>query len=134
MKYLSKTLVLCLLVGATLVGTAAAATLTMTSKTLSAGNAGVTSCGVSSLTASRDVNNAGKVTNVDIASIPLACSGETISITLVGTSNVSLGTGSGVIGSCATTCAASIPASVTNFGVSVTAASILKFSFAVVGS
>jgi hypothetical protein len=134
MKYLSKTLVLCLLVGATLVGTAAAATLTFSSKSLSAGNAGVTSCGVSSLTASRDVDNAGKVTGVDIASIPLACSGETVSVTLVGASNVSLGTGSGVIGNCGTTCSVSIPASVADFGVSVTASSILKFSFAVMGS
>ena len=134
MKYLSKTLVLCLLVGATLVGTAAAATLTMTSQTLAAGNAGVTSCGVSSLTASRNVDNAGNVTSVNIASIPLACSGETVTVTLVGASNASLGTGSAVIGSCTTTCSASIPASVTNFGLSVSAASILRFSFAVVGS
>jgi hypothetical protein len=134
MKFLSKTLVLCLLVGATLAGTAAAASLTMSSSTLAAGNAGVTSCGVSSLTASRTVDNAGKVTSVDIDSIPLACSGETISVTLVGAANVALGSGSGVIGNCTTTCAASIPASVTNFGVSVSAPSILKFSFAVVGS
>jgi hypothetical protein len=134
MKHLSKTLVLCLLVGATLVGTAAAATLTLSSNTLSAGNAGVTSCGISSLTATRDVNNAGTVTNVDIGSIPLACSGETISVTLVGAANVALGTGSAVIGSCGTSCSASIPASVTNFGTTVSASSILEFSFAVVGS
>jgi hypothetical protein len=134
MKFLSKTLVLCLLVGATLAGTAAAATLTLSSTSLSAGNAGVTSCGVSTLTASRDVNNAGKVTNVDIASIPLTCSGETISVTLVGASNASLGTGTGVIGNCTTSCSVSIPASATNFGTSVSASSILKFSFAVVGS
>jgi hypothetical protein len=134
MKFLSKTLVLCLLVAATLAGTAAAATLALSSKSLAAGNTTVTSCGVSSLAATRTVDNAGKVTGVSVGSIPLACSGETLSVTLVGASNVSLGTGSAVIGSCATTCSASIAASVTNFGVSVSAAGILKFSFAVVGS
>jgi hypothetical protein len=134
MKFLSKTLVLCLLALATFAGTAAAATLVVGSKSLSAGNAGVTSCGVASLTPTRNVDNAGKVTRVDIASIPLACSGETVSVTLVGASNVSLGSGTGVVGSCATTCSVSIVASVTNFGVSVSAAGVLSFSFAVVGA
>lgn len=134
MKFLSKTLVLCLLVGATLVGSAAAATLTLTSKNLSAGKATVSSCGISTLAATRIVDNAGVVDSVSIASIPLACSGETLSVTLVGASNVALGTGTAVIGGCTTTCSVSIPASVTNFGTAVSAAGILKFSFAVVGS
>jgi hypothetical protein len=134
MNRLSKTLALCLMAAATFVGSAAAATLAVGSKSLSAGNASVTTCGVSSLSATRTVDNAGLVTRVDVSSIPLACSGETLTVTLVGASNVSLGTGTGVIGSCATTCSASITASVTNFGVAVSAANVLKFSFAVVGS
>jgi hypothetical protein len=134
MKFLSKTLVLCLLALATFAGTAAAATLVVSSKSLSAGNAGVTSCGVSSLSATRTVDNAGLVTRVDVGAIPLACSGETLSVTLVGASNISLGTGTGVVGSCAATCSVSIPASVTNFGVAVSATGVLSLSFAVVGS
>jgi len=134
MNRISKTLVLCLLVAAAFAGTAAAATLVIGSKSLSAGNAGVTSCGVSSLSATRNVNNGGLVTRVDVGAIPLACSGETLTVTLVGASSLSLGSGTGVIGSCGTTCSASITASVTNFGVAVSATNILKFSFAVVGS
>lgn len=134
MKFLSKTLALGLLVAATLAGSAAAATLALGSKNLSAGNAGITSCGVSALSATRTVDNAGRVTRVSIGSIPLACSGETMSVALVGASNVSLGTGTGLVGSCATTCSVSITASVTNFGTAVSAANILSFSFAVVGA
>ena len=134
MKFLSKTLVVCVLFAAVLAGSAAAATLTLTSKSLAAGNAGVTSCGVSSLAATRIVDNSGNVTSVSVASIPLACSGETLSVTLVGASNVSLGTGTAVLGSCTTTCSASIAASTTNFATAVAATGILKFSFAVVGS
>ncbi len=134
MTFLSKTLVLCLAAALTFAGSAAAATLVIGSKSLSAGNAAVSTCGVLSLTPTRTVDNAGKVTRVDIASIPLACSGETVSVTLVGASNASLGSGTGVVGSCATTCSVSIPASVTNFGTSVSAASVLAFSFAVVGA
>jgi hypothetical protein len=119
---------------ATFIGSAAAATLAVRSNSLSAGNATVTTCGVSSLAATRAVNNAGLVTRVDVSSIPLSCSGETVTVTLVGASNVSLGSGTGVIGSCAATCSASITASVTNFGVAVSATNVLKFSFAVVGS
>jgi hypothetical protein len=134
MNRLSKTLVLCLVVAAVFVGSAAAATLAVGSTSLSAGNAGVTTCGVSSLAATRTVDNAGLVTRVDVSSIPLACAGETLAVTLVGASNISLGSGTGVIGSCATTCSASITASVTNFGVNVSATNVLKFVFAVVGS
>ena len=134
MNLLSKTLVLCLVVAATFVGTAAAATLTLGSKNLSAGNAGATSCGVSSLSATRKVDNAGKVTRVDIGSIPLTCNGQTVSVTLVGPANAALGSATGVVGGCATTCSVSITASVSNFGVAVSAAQIVSFSFAVVGA
>jgi hypothetical protein len=39
-----------------------------------------------------------------------------------------------VIGSCATTCSVSITASITNFGVAVSAANVLSLSFAAVGA
>jgi len=134
MKFLSRTLVICLAAAVTLAGSAAAATLVVGSKTLSAGNATTTACGVLSLTPTRNVDNAGRVTRVGITGVPLTCSGETVSVTLVGASNVSLGTGTGVVGSCTTTCSVSITASVTNFGTAVSAASVLSFSFAAVGA
>jgi hypothetical protein len=134
MNLLPKTLGLVLAVAATFTGCAAAATLAFGSTALSAGNAGVSSCGVSSLSATRNVDNAGKVTRVDVGAIPLACSGETLSVTLVGASSASLGSGTGVVGGCATTCSVSITASATNFGVAVSAANVLSLSFAVVGA
>jgi hypothetical protein len=134
MNLLPKTLGLVLAVAAAFTGCAAAATLAFGSTTLSAGSAGVSSCGVSSLSATRTVDNAGKVTRVDVGAIPLACVGETLSVTLVGASSASVGTGAGVVGGCTTTCSVSITASVTNFGVSVSAASVLGLSFAVVGA
>jgi hypothetical protein len=74
------------------------------------------------------------VTRVDVGAIPLACSGETLSITLVGASSASLGSGTGVVGGCAATCSVSITASATNFGVAVSATNVLSLSFAVVGA
>lgn len=134
MNVLPKTLGLVLAVAAAFSGCAAAATLALGSTALSAGGAGVSSCGVSSLSATRKVDNTGKVTQVDVAAIPLACSGETLSVTLVGASSASLGSGTGVVGGCAATCSVSIAASATNFGVSVSAANVLSLSFAVAGA
>lgn len=135
MNRISKTLGLCLAIAAIFTGCAAAATLTLGSKNLSAGSTGVSSCAnLSSLVATRNVDNAGKVTRVDVGSIPLACSGETMWITLVGTANASLGSGTGVVGSCATTCSVSITASVTNFGLSVLGTNVLSFSLAMAGA
>lgn len=135
MNLVSKTLGLGLAVAAIFAGSGAAATLALGSKSLSAGNTGVSSCAnLSSLVATRNVDNAGVVTKVNVAAIPLACSGETMSVTLVGASSASLGSGTGVVGGCATTCSVSITASATNFGVAVSATTVLSFSFAVVGA
>ena len=114
---------------ATFTACAAAATLALGSAPLSAGNASVTSCGVSSLSATRNVDNAGNVTRVDVGGIPSACSGETLSVTLVGAANAALGTGSATIGSCGTACSASI----TSFGGTVSAAGVNGYSFGVAG-
>jgi hypothetical protein len=124
------TLAFALAVAATFSGCAAAATLALGSTSLAAGNAAVSSCGVTSLVATRNVDNAGNVTRVDVAAIPLACSGETLSITFVGAANASLGSGSATIGACTTTCSAAI----TTFGATISAASAVSYSFGVAGS
>ena len=84
MTTLTKTLGFGLALTATVVSFAAAATLGLGSTSLSAGNAAVGSCGVSSLTATRNVDNAGNVTQVNVSGIPAACAGETLSVALAG--------------------------------------------------
>ena len=64
----------------------------------------MTSCGASLASATRNVDNTGNVTQVNVAGIPTACSGETLSVTLVGAANAALGSGSATVGSCGTTC------------------------------
>lgn len=129
MNTLSKTLGFAVTVAATFAACAAAATLALGSTSLSAGNAAVTSCGVSSLSATRNVDNSGNVTQVNVGGIPTACSGETLSVTLVSAANAALGSGSATLGSCGATCSATI----TSFGGTVSAASIATYSFAVAG-
>lgn len=124
------------ILGSTLAATAAfaacgaAATLALGSRSLSAGNAPVTSCGVSSLSATRKVDNSGNVTQVDVSGIPAACAGETLSVTLVGSSNAALGSASTTLSGCSPTCSASF----TSFGATVSGSSLLGYSFGVVGS
>ena len=130
MAHLTKTLAFALAVAAVFSGCAAAATLAFNSKSLAAGNAAVSSCGITSLVATRRVDNAGNVTRVDVAAIPLACSGETLQITFVGAASASLGNGSAAIGSCGTTCSAAI----TSFSATISAASAVSYSFGVAGS
>jgi hypothetical protein len=129
MKLLATISGFALAVAVTFTACGAAATLALGSSPLSAGNAAVTSCGVSSLSATRNVDNAGNVTRVDVAGIPAACSGETLSVTLVGAANASLGNGSATVGSCATTCSAAI----TSFTATASAANVVGFSFGLAG-
>ena len=89
----------------------------------------MTAC-TSSLSATRNVNNSGNVTQVNVAGIPTACSGETLSVTLVGAANAALGTGSGTVGSCGTSCSVTI----TSFGGTVSAANVLGYSFGLTGA
>ena len=128
MNQLSKALGFGIAVAATFAACAAAATLAVGSTTLSAGNASVTAC-TSSLAATRNVNNAGNVTQVNVAGIPTACSGETLYVTLVGSGNAALGSGSAAVGSCGTTCSATI----TGFG-TVSAASVTGYSYGLTGA
>jgi hypothetical protein len=128
MNYLSKALGFGIAVLATFAACAAAATLALGSTKLSAGNVGVTAC-TSSLAATRNVNNAGNVTQVNVAGIPAACSGETLSVTLVGSGNAPLGSASAAVGSCSTTCSATI----TGFG-TVSATNVVGYSFGLAGA
>lgn len=129
MKHLSKALAFGLTAAAVFTACAAAATLAVGSTSLSAGNAAVTAC-TSSLTATRNVDNSGNVTQVNVAGIPTACSGETLSVTLVGAGNAALGTGSGTVGSCGTSCSVTI----TSFGGTVSATNVLGYSFGLTGA
>ena len=127
MKLLAKIMGLALAVAAAAVACGAAATLALGSQKLSAGNASVTSCGVSSLSATRNVDASGNVTQVDVASVPAACSGETLTVTLANGSGASLGASS-----------ATIPAgggsmTFTGFG-TVSASNVASFQYAVVGA
>jgi hypothetical protein len=127
MTLLAKALGTALALAATLAACGAAATLALGSNRLAAGNATVSSCGVSSLAATRTVDNAGNVTQVSIPSVPAACAGATLSVTLVGSSGTSLGNAS-----------AAVPAgggtmTFSSFGATVSASSLLSYSYAVVG-
>jgi hypothetical protein len=128
MKLLAKILGTATAVAATLAGCGAAATLAFGSNALSTGNASVASCGVSSLSATRTVDNAGDVTGVDVSSVPAACAGSTLSVTLAGSAGASLGSASAVVPAGGGTMA------FTSFGATVSATSLLSYSFAVVGS
>jgi hypothetical protein len=127
MKLLANILGSALGLAALCVGCGAAATLALASKPLAAGNSTVSSCGVSSLAATRTVDNSGNVTRVSIPAVPGACAGATLSVTLVGSSGTALGSAS-----------AAVPAgggtlSFTSFGATVAASSLASYSFAVVG-
>jgi hypothetical protein len=130
MKLLANILGLALAVTATFVACGAAASLALGSQSLSAGSAVVTACGgLNSLTATRNVSNAGNVTQVNVGGIPTACSGETLSVTLVGAANASLGSGTATLGNCVATCSATF----SSFG-TISAASITGYSFGLAGS
>ena len=128
MKLLAKILGSALAVTATFAACGAAASLAFNSKALSAGNASVTTCGVASLSATRNVNNAGNVTQVDVPSVPAACAGETLTVTLVGSANASLGSASAVVPGGGGTMTFS------SFGATVSAANLLSYQYAVVGA
>jgi hypothetical protein len=127
MKLLAKALGTALALSATFAACGAAATLALGSNRLSAGNASVSSCGVAALSATRAADNAGNVMQVSIPSVPVACAGATLSVTLVGSGGTSLGSAS-----------AAVPAgggtmNFSSFGTTVSATNLLSYSYAVVG-
>lgn len=127
MKLLAKALGTAFAAAATLAACGAAATLALASSPLSSGNASVTSCGVSSLSATRTVDNSGNVTQVSIPSVPGACAGATLLVTLVGSGGTSLGNAS------ATVPAGGGTMNFSSFGATVSATSLLSYSYAVTG-
>ena len=106
------------------VGVAAAASLGLTSATLSAGSATVSGCTASSLTATRNVNNSGNVTQVNVLSVPQACASEVLAVTLQNSSHVSLGGAATTVATCTGGCTVTV----TGFG-TVSAASVTAYSF-----
>jgi hypothetical protein len=105
------------------VGVASAASLGLASGKLGAGSAAVSGCASSSLTATRNVDNSGNVTKVNVLSVPQACAGQTLAITLGNSSNTSLGASSAVVGTCTGGCTATV----TGFG-TVSAANVTAYS------
>lgn len=106
------------------VGIASAASLGIGTGQLAAGNVAVGGCTSSSLTATRNVDNSGNVTQVDVTGVPQACSGETLAVTLRNSSQTSLATASTTVGACSGGCTVSL----TGFG-TVSAASLTAYSF-----
>jgi hypothetical protein len=105
------------------VGVASAATLGLTTGKLGAGSATVSGCTSSSLTATRNVDNSGNVTQVNVTSVPQACAGQTLAVTLENSSHTSLGASSAVVGTCTGGCTVTV----TGFG-SVSAANVTAYA------
>jgi hypothetical protein len=110
------------------VGVASAASLGLGTGQLGAGSATVSGCTSSSLTATRNVDNSGNVTQVNVTSVPQACAGETLAVTLENSSHTSLGTASTVVGPCAGGCTVSV----TGFG-TVSAANVTAYALSLTG-
>jgi hypothetical protein len=90
------------------VGVAAAASLGIGTGRLSAGNALVAGCTSSPLTATRNVDNGGNVTQVNVTNVPQACAGEILAVTLESGSHASLGSASVVVGTCTGGCTVAV--------------------------
>jgi hypothetical protein len=105
------------------VGVAAAASLGLTTGKLGAGSAVVSGCTASSLTATRNVDNTGNVTQVNVLSVPQACASETLAVTLENSSHVSLGATSTTVGTCTGGCTVTV----SGFG-TVSAASVTAYA------
>ena len=124
MKRLTRTMGLALTAALLSVGVASAASLGFTTGRFGAGSATVTGCTSASLTATRNVDNSGNVTQVNVTSVPQACAGQTLAVTLEDSSHASLGAASTVVGTCTVSCTVSL----TGFG-TVSAASLSAYAF-----
>lgn len=89
-------------------GVAAAASLGLGTGKLSAGRAAVAGCTASALTATRDVDNSGNVTDVNVLSVPQACAGATLAVTLENSTHTSLAGVSTTVGACTGGCTVTI--------------------------
>jgi hypothetical protein len=105
-------------------GIAAAASLIFSTGLLSAGNAAVAGCTSSTLTATRNVNNSGNVTQINVLNVPQACANQTLAVTLENSSHTSLGSTSTSVGACTGGCTVTL----TGFG-TVAATSLTAYAF-----
>ena len=126
MKLMAKALGIGLAITAASTAFAAAASLALGSQSLSAGSAAVTSCGVSSLSATRNVDNSGNVTQLNVLSVPQACAGEVLTATLENSSNASLGSSAVIVGTCTGGCTVSM----TGFG-TVSATNVTAYALSI---
>ena len=124
MKRLTRTLGIATAAIFLTVGVASAASLGFGSGKLAAGSAAVEGCTSSALTATRNVNNGNNVTQVNVLSVPQACAGETLAVTLENSSHAGLGSASITVGTCTGGCTVSL----TGFG-TVAAASLTAYAF-----
>ncbi|TML72792.1 MAG: hypothetical protein E6G12_12120 [Actinobacteria bacterium] len=123
MKRLTNTFGIALTAALLSVGVASAASLGLSTGKLGAGSATVSGCTSSSLTATRNVDNSGNVTQIDVTSVPQACAGETLAVTLQNSSHTSLGAATTVVGTCSGGCTVTV----TGFG-SVSAANVTYYA------
>jgi hypothetical protein len=123
MKRLTSILVVVSTAALLSVGVAAAASLGFTSGSLGAGSVTVAGCTASVLTATRNVNNTGNVTQLNVLNVPQACSGETLAATLENSSHSSLGSASTTVGACTGGCTVTL----TGFG-TVPAATVTAYA------
>ncbi len=125
MKRLTKTLGFLLTAALLTVGVASAASMGIGTGKLAAGNAAVSGCTSAALTATRNVDNSGNVTKVNVLNVPQACSGQTLAVTLENSTNTSLGTASTTVGACTGGCTVTITG---GFG-TVAATSLTGYAF-----
>ncbi len=109
-------------------GVAAAASLGLGAGKLSAGSAAVAGCTSSALTATRNVNNSGNVTQVNVLSVPQACAGATVGVTLENSTHTSLAGVSTTVGTCIGGCTVTIAVPGT-----VSAANLSSYAFSLTG-
>jgi hypothetical protein len=109
-------------------GVAAAASLGLGTGMLAAGSAAVAGCTSSSLTATRNVNNSGNVTQVNVLSVPQACAGATLAVTLESSTHTSLAGVSTTVGACTGGCTVTIAVPGT-----VSAASLSSYALSLTG-
>ena len=126
MKQLTRIFGIALTAALVSVGVASAASLGLTSRALGAGNATVNGCTSSSLTATRNVDNSGNVTQLNVLSVPQACAGEILTATLENSSNASLGSSVVIVGTCTGGCTVSV----TGFG-TVSAANVAAYALSI---
>lgn len=108
MKRLVNTLGVVVTTALVTAGVAAAASLGFGSGSLGAGSVTVSGCTSSSLTATRNVDNSGNVTQVNVLNVPQACAGATLAVTLENSSHASLGSASTVVGTCTGGCTVTV--------------------------